>query len=63
MRDDASIVPYKCFLGSRQIFRFLRGGVRAPISGLRAEPVVRLASETRLRAQRPTNNFQVGNTL
>ena len=33
---------------------FLHGGVRAPISSLRAEPVVQLASETRLRAQRPT---------
>ena len=30
MRDDASIVPYKQFIGLRQIFTLLRGGVRAP---------------------------------
>ena len=30
MRDDASIVPYKQFIGLRQIFTILRGGVRAP---------------------------------
>ena len=30
MRDDASIVPYKQFIGLRQIFTLLCGGVRAP---------------------------------
>ena len=30
MRDNASIVPYKQFIGLRQIFTLLCGGVRAP---------------------------------
>ncbi len=59
MRADASIGPYKWGLGLRKRFMFLHSGVRSPISGLRAEPVVRLVSETRLRAQRPTDYFDV----
>ena len=66
MRAYASIGPYKWGLGCHKFCNTQQGkvaaGVRAPISSLRAEPVVRLASETRLRAQRPTAILWGGNT-